>query len=321
MGVSRVHRLLRLITLLQSGHARSVRELMDELGVSRRTLFRDLNMLQMAGVPYYHEPGQGYRISRGFFLPPISLTVPETLGLMVLGKLAAAQRNRPFTPAALSAIYKLLSTVPEPIRSVCGEMMSHVSINDSGALTTDREQQHYGSIQQCIDERRACRITYRSPVESDALDLELHPYALHFAARAWYAIGWSKPHEEVRTFKLARIEALEPLQRRFRRPERFDATKKIGNAWQLIPEGREYDIELEFSSKVGRNVAEVRWHASQQHELLPDGRCRMRFRVDGLNEIAWWICGYADQVTIKKPAALRQRVREMLKAALMNHET
>lgn len=320
MGVSRVHRLLRLITLLQSGQPRSVAELMEELGVSRRTLFRDLNMLELAGVPYYHEPGKGYRISRNYFLPPISLTVPETLGLMMLGKTAAAQRNRPFAGAALSGMYKLLSTVPEPIRSVCGEMMSHVSVNPGGDIVGDREQAHYGTLQQCIDERRACRIRYHSPIEAEPMALELHPYALHFAARAWYAFGYSRPHEEVRVFKLARIETLELMQRRFDRPPDFSIEAKLGSAWQLIPEGREYTVELEFSAKVGQNVAEVRWHPSQEHELLPDGRCEMRFTVDGINEIAWWICGYADQVVVKKPTALRERVREMLASALANHQ-
>ncbi len=305
MGVSRVHRLIRLITLLQSGRPRTVAELMEELGVSRRTLFRDLNMLEMAGVPYYHEPGKGYRINRSFFLPPISLTVPETLGLMMLGKSASTQRNRPYVGAALSAIYKLISTVPEPIRTVCGEMMSHVSISPGAHLVGDREQQHYGLLQQCIDECRVCALQYYSPVEDDALEIEVHPYALHFAARAWYVLAWSELHEEVRVFKLARIGSLEPTRRRFRRPRDFDVKDKIGNAWQLIPEGKEYNVELEFSAKVGQNVAEVQWHPSQKHKLLPDGRCQMHFVVDGLNEMAWWVCGYADQVVIKKPAALR----------------
>lgn len=318
-GVSRVHRLLRLITLLQSGRPRSVADLMEELEVSRRTVFRDLNMLELAGVPYYHEAGSGYRIGRGFFLPPISLTVPETLGLMMLSKTAGAQRNRPLTAPALSAIHKLVSTVPEPIRSVCGEMMTHVSVNPGGDIVGEREQQHYGTLQQCIDDRRACRVRYRSPVEDGPMELEVHPYALHFAARAWYVFGHSCKHEEVRVFKLARIEELELLQRRFDRPEDFSIEAKLGNAWQLIPEGRQYTVELEFSAKVGQNVAEVRWHPSQQHELLADGRCVMRFNIDGLNEIAWWICGYADQVIVKKPRELRKRVCEMLASALENH--
>lgn len=320
MGVGRIHRLLRLITLLQSGRPRTPAELTEELGISRRTLFRDLNMLQMAGVPYYHEPGVGYRISRSFFLPPISLTVGETLGLMMLGKTAAAQRNRPMVGPALSAIYKLLSTVPEPIRTACGEMMANVSVDPGAQLLGESEGKHYAHLQQCVDESRACRMTYRSPVEPEPIRCVLEPYALHFAARAWYVLGRTDVHREVRVFKLARIESLEPIPKRFTRPKRFRVSDKLGKAWQLIPEGREHQVELEFTAKVGRNVSEVRWHPSQAHELLPDGRCRMMFTVDGLGEIAWWLCGYADQVKVIKPAALRKRVREMLESALANYQ-
>ena len=58
MSISRIYRILRLITLLQSGRGYSADELAEELEVSRRTVFRDLNVLEMAHIPYYHEaPG------------------------------------------------------------------------------------------------------------------------------------------------------------------------------------------------------------------------------------------------------------------------
>jgi proteasome accessory factor B len=318
MGVSRVHRLLRLVTVLQSGRPRGVAELEAELGVSRRTVFRDLEMLQCAGIPCYYDPQQGYRIRDSFFLPPISLTVPETLGLMVLGKTAAARRDRPLASAALSAIYKLVNTVPDPIRSACGELMSQVSVDPGALAEAESEQAHYTTLQRCIDEQRVCEVTYQSPVAS-ALDCRLKPYVLHFAGRAWYIFAATDQHEEVRVFKLARFHRIELTDAFFHRPADFTVEQKLGKAWQLIPEGQEYDVELEFSAKVATNVSEVRWHSTQQHEMLPDGRCRMWFRVDGLSEIAWWICGYADHVIIHTPQALRERVRGMLEAAVSNH--
>lgn len=293
---------------------------MQELAVSRRTLFRDLKMLQTAGIPYYHEPGVGYRLRAGFFLPPVNLTVAETLGLMMLGKTAAADRQRPMVMPALSAIYKLLSTVPEPIRSACGEMMAHVSVDPGATGPGEHEAEFYPQLQQCVDECRACRMRYVSPVEPEPIRCEIEPYLLHFANRAWYVLGRTDLHREVRMFKLARIEQLELLTRRFHRPKRYRAQDKLGKAWQLIPEGKEYGVELEFSAMVGRNVSEVRWHPTQAHELLPDGRCIMRFTVDGLGEIAWWLCGYADQVVVRRPAALRARVQKMLQSALMNYK-
>ncbi|MEZ6193148.1 MAG: hypothetical protein R3C45_17890 [Phycisphaerales bacterium] len=47
---------------------------------------------------------------------------------------------------------------------------------------------------------------------------------------------------------------------------------------------------LEFTPKVATNVSEVLWHPSQTCQYLDDGSCRMRFEVDGINEIAWWVC-------------------------------
>ncbi len=86
MPAERIQRLLWLITLLQRNEPNTTESLMHELGVSWRTLFRDLQTLEEAGVPHRHDRAEGYRIDKAFYLPPINLTVSETLGLMLLGK-------------------------------------------------------------------------------------------------------------------------------------------------------------------------------------------------------------------------------------------
>jgi len=323
MGVGRIHRLLRLIMLLQSGRARSVNVLTAELGVSRRTLFRDLKMLELAGIPYFYNRGVGYRIARSFFLPPVSFTVTETLGLMLLGKTAAARARQPLMGPALSAISKLSTTVPEPMRSACTELMEHVSI-DPGPVPYDEangESGHYALLSRSIDEGRVCRMTYQGPLDAEPFECELHPYLLHYSTRSWYVLGWVDRFGQTRTFKVGRIRHLRETTRRFERKRDFKAEKHLGRAWRLIPEGRVEQVELDFSQKVANNVADVRWHASQAHQFLPDGRLRVRFEFDGLKEIAWWICGYADQVVVRKPKALRKRVRDMLDSAVMQYKT
>ncbi len=316
MSVERVHRLLRLIMVLQGGAARSAADLAATLGVSRRTVFRDLNLLEEAGIPCFHERGRGYRIARSFFLPPINLTVSEAMGLMLLGKRAEAQPTGPFAGSALSGVSKLIAALPGPMREACGDLLAGVSVDVRGQVATDDEADHFATAQRCIDEGRACRLAYSPPIDREPIEAVVHPYALHFAGRAWYLFAYSESHDEVRVFKLARVVEFSPLKRRFDRPSRFTIGDKVGNAWQLIPEGREYDVELEFTRKVATNVTEVRWHPTQKHGLMPDGRCRMTFRVDGLAEIAWWVCGYAGQVKVIKPAALRKRVLEMHREAI-----
>jgi predicted DNA-binding transcriptional regulator YafY len=322
MSIKRIHRLLQLIMLLQNEKALHTSDLTTQLGISRRTLFRDLHALAEAGIPYYHEPGAGYRIARSFFLPPIDLTVLETLALMLLGEAATTQAVRPMAAPALSALNKLLATVPQPVRAACGELMAPVSVQLAPQTIADREEALYAQLQRCIDEGRVCKMAYDSRMDDEAATLRcrFEPYALHFATRAWYVIGQSDIHAQVRTFKLARIAKLEALSQRFERPAQFSVSNYLGQAWQMIPEGKVHQIELDFDAKVAVNVAEVKWHASQKQRMLADGKCRMRFAVDGLGEIAWWLCGYADQVTIRKPIDLRHRVRDMLAAAVRRHE-
>ncbi len=320
MGVGRVHRLLRLITVLQRDEPNTTGGLLRELGVSRRTFFRDLKLLQEAGVPYQHDRAQGYRIDRSFYLPPINLTVPETLGLMLLGKSASTQRGRPMVGPALSAIYKLIATTPDPIREACGELMANVSVATDAAPIGDLESRYHTVLQRCIDQGRTCRIVYQSPVDDDGLHAMLCPYLLHYVNRAWYVLGYTDVHDEVRMLKLVRFIEIEPTDETFDRPENYRIEDKLGAAWRLIPEGKEHKIVLEFTKKVATNVSEVLWHKSQQHQILEDGRCRMTFTVDGLGEIAWWVCGYADQVVVVKPPELRDRVEKMLHSAIKQYE-
>ncbi len=321
MGVGRVHRLLRLITVLQRDEPNTTAGLLKELGVSRRTFFRDLSLLQEAGVPYRHDRAQGYHIDKSFFLPPINLTVPETLGLMLLGKSAATQRGRPMAAPALSAIYKLIATIPDPIREACSDLMANVSVATDPTPASDLETRCHTVLQRAIDQGTACRIVYQSPVQDDGLHAILCPYLLHYVNRAWYVLGYTDVHDEVRMLKLVRFIEIEPTDEPFDKPENFRIEDKLGSAWRLIPEGQEHKVVLEFSKKVATNVSEVLWHRSQQHNFLDDGRCRMTFTIDGLGEIAWWICGYGDQVVVVKPPELRDRVEKMLRSALKKYES
>jgi len=173
------------------------------------------------------------------------------------------------------------------------------------------EARTYPTLQRCVDERIACDITYQGATDDQDQHLVFEPYAMHFSTRSWYVLGRSDQHDQVRILKLGRIKKIEPRDTRFQRPEHFKVTDKIGNAWELIPDGGEQEIVLKVTPRLARNVTEVRWHPSQRHESQPDGSATVRFTIDGLSEIAWWVCGYADQVQVIEPPELRDRVRDM----------
>ncbi|MEM7576685.1 MAG: WYL domain-containing protein [Planctomycetota bacterium] len=316
MPLPRVQRLVRLLTLLQGSPAPDVHVLQEELGVSRRTLFRDLKLLKDSGIPvYHHEERGGYQVQQRFFLQPINLEHREVMGILLLARVAAAERGRPLTHDALSAVRKLMASLPAPIRETCADLIDTVEVAAERPPTdADAETRWYGSLQTAIDDSAVCRVEYAPAGDAELLDTQFHPYVLHFVNRAWYVLGYSHLHDEVRMLKLVRFVNVELIDETFDRPS-YRAIDKLGNAWQLIPGGEEHDIELVFTPRVAMNVQEIRWHKSQRHERQDDGSLRVWFRVDGLDEIAWWLCGYADQVWIERPAALREAVRDMHRRA------
>jgi proteasome accessory factor B len=316
MKVGRLHRVLRLVTLLQGGTAMTAAMLAEEMGVSRRTLFRDLKTIHIAGIPYEFDNDHGYRIPSGFFLPPLNLRVTEAMGLMVMAKAAQDRRDQPMLRPAVEAVRKLMTMLPGDLRDICGQMMRRVTVRPGASSAVNGDEAHFAAMQQAIDQKRVVSMTYHSLFDRGVIDLCLHPYHLHYAVRAWYVIGRSEVHRQVRTFKLSRVRRMDLLARRYKLAKPFDIDRHLGLCWNMIPEGKVHAIELEFDAKVAVNVAEVRWHSTQRHQFLPDGRLRVHFEVDGLNEITWWLLGYGDQVVVRKPVALARRLAEVYRSAL-----
>lgn len=309
MSISRIYRLLRLITMLQGGRCYTAKELAEELDVSRRTIFRDLNMLEMAHIPYYYDTEKGgYQISRHFFLPPINLTLTEALAMLLLtGRLRGADKLPLLSQGAQAAV-KVESVLPRPIREHVGSMIDRMKVSLGPISRHEGLDASFAQVADAIAARRVCEIVYISFHERQQIVTAVHPLRLVFISRGWYIVAHSQLHGEVRTFKLSRIRKLTVTKETFRTPKGVDLDDYFNNAWQMIPEGKLYNIHLRFSAKVAGNVAEVQWHHSQRVEWNDDGSADFRVRVDGLGEIVWWIFGYGDQVEVLAPAKLRKRI-------------
>jgi predicted DNA-binding transcriptional regulator YafY len=79
----------------------------------------------------------------------------------------------------------------------------------------------------------------------------------------------------------------------------------------MIPQGQLYSVKLKFFPEVAHDVAEVQWHSTQKVTFKDDGSAIIEFRIDGLNEITWWILSYGDRVQVLAPKILQQRIIEI----------
>jgi len=309
MSVSRIYRLLRLITMLQTKRDYTADQLARELEVSRRTIFRDLNMLEMAHIPYYFDAERGgYRISRHFFLPPINLTLVEALAVLMLTGRLRGGHQLPLISHGAKAAMKVESALPASIRKHVGSIIDRLHLNLAPASRHEGLDAMFDDLTGAIVEKRICKMVYISFYDQKQIATTVRPLHLVFMGRAWYVLAYAAKYRQVRTFKLGRIRKLTVTDRTFAEPEDVNVDEHFGQAWQMIPEGTLYHVHLHFEPKVAANVAEVNWHASQRVEWNDDGSVEFHATVDGLGEITWWILGYGDQVEVISPPPLRQRI-------------
>lgn len=321
MNVSRIYRLLRVVTLLQSRRGYTANELAEELQISRRTVFRDLNALEMARIPYYYDAeSRGYRISRHFFLQPVNLTLGEALALLTLAGHLQTESNVPLLEQGAHAAAKLESILPGPIREHVGSVIGRLSIRLGPMARHDGADQYFDLLSGAIARRRICRIEYDSFFHHKVVRKDVWPLRLVFIQRAWYLLGWSVQEKQIRTYKLIRVRRLDVKDRTFSNAHDAKVNDHFGRAWTMIPEGKIYKVHLHFNSRVAGNVAEVQWHSTQRVEWNEDRSIEFHVEVDGLNEITWWILGYGDQVRVISPRPLVRRIAEVTKRVLKYYQ-
>ena len=210
--MSRAARLLTLSRLLEARGPHLADELARQLGVSVRTLYRDMGTLQSNGIPVKGTPGTGYQLEQGTALPPITLTDTE-LGALHLGLALVGQSQ----DAELGASAKALADKIDAALPVSGPA-------DSGSF--GQQQPHAARTLSHIPVLRAS-IKARQKIELGALsEMKARPLDLRFLAGHWGLLVWSETHERFQQIALANIEKITLL------PELFvdDAGKSLKDA-------------------------------------------------------------------------------------------
>lgn len=312
-SIGKIRRILDLLEHLQSGRVHNATQLAGLCGVSRRTLFRDLKVLQESGVPILYDAAkEGYWLPQSAFLPPTDFTLAESLALMILAQeLAGETRAIPFQKPARDAVLKLMSNLPGELRQHVGETAEHVQIFTEAQPDLQGQRKHYELMLKAVQVRRRVRMQYDSFAERSEIKTLLSPYRLFFLRRSWYVIGRSSLHRAVRTFHIGRVVESELTDDEYEVPPRFTLKRYFGNAWSMIRErGKRQLVTIRFQPLVARNIAEVVWHATQRLEWNDDGTLDFHVEVDGLREIVWWILGYGKEAEVLQPASLRDMVAQ-----------
>ncbi|MEK6676049.1 MAG: WYL domain-containing protein [Planctomycetota bacterium] len=315
MRSKRLERLLRLIQSLQTGRQGTIDEISKSVGVSRRTIFRDLEILSRAGINFtFDRDTKQYATGESTVLPPVSLTQAEAFAVLLGMRILLAWQIVPEANVAASAAAKIESLVPASLREHCNRLLDRIRILPPQSSDCSAIADILPLVQQVLTMQVKVKVRYDSYCERRVLNLVLHPYFLICTIRGWYLIAFCETRKNIRTFKVERLLQIQALTIGFRIQPTFDITNYFGYAWYMIRGDRCFHIKILFSKKVAAAVDEISWHKTKQTTFLDDGSLIFEADVEGLQEIICWVLSYGGNATVIEPPELREAVLQHVRA-------
>jgi predicted DNA-binding transcriptional regulator YafY len=212
----RADRLFLIINALRGRRtALQARQLAETLGVSLRTVYRDVADLQLSGVPIEGEAGVGYVLRKGSDIPPLMFTADELESLVVGTRFVRAFAGEKLAAGAQAALVKIEAVLPPELRERSSRTRIYAPIwrdEESTAFAARIDQLHAS-----IETQRVLRLLYKDEVGRES-EREVEPLCLAFWGGKWTLGTWCRLRSDFRNFRPDRIDRLEETGEVFESP-------------------------------------------------------------------------------------------------------
>ncbi|MGB7324637.1 MAG: WYL domain-containing protein, partial [Rubripirellula sp.] len=307
---STIDRQLRLLRILSSRRLGvTVVDLNDELGVSLKTIRRDLTRLQDAGFPLTEQSEDHGR--RRWSLAPAAanltgagLGFDEAFALLLSAGAIGSLGGTTLGQAAASAVAKLRSGLSENVLRYCDRLARSVVLTECRDVDYGDKADIVEQILLGHEDRKNVFIAYHSRSSTEPVTYPISPYAIRKYQNAVYVIGNSEQHNEIRTFKLDRISEADVTKVPFQIPANFDADQYLSTGFGIFAGTDPVEVKIRLAPESARFIAESKWHATQQLAPQPDGSQIATYNVSITPELIGWILSIGPDAKVIQPDAL-----------------
>jgi predicted DNA-binding transcriptional regulator YafY len=303
-------RLLRLLSLLQARRDWSGAELADRLGVSARTVRRDVERLRSLGYPVHATSGVagGYRLGAGAALPPLLLDDDEAVAVAVGLRTAAGGSVAGIQETSIRALVKLEQVLPSRLRHRVNALWtSTVPVSGGDGPTVDPEV--LTAIAGACRDHQRLRFDYRDHSGSASVRT-VEPHRLVCWGRRWYLLAWDPDRRDWRTFRVDRIQPRIPAGPRFtphHLPDGEVAARVMRGVWSA---GWRYRARVRLHAPA-EAVAERIPPGVGLLEAIDERTCVLDTGAETLDTLAVYLGMLGVDFEVSEPPDLVEHVRKL----------
>jgi predicted DNA-binding transcriptional regulator YafY len=321
----RASRLVSLLLLLQARGRMTAQELADELEVSLRTIYRDVESLSAAGVPIYADRGPtgGYQLLDGYRTRLTGLTGDEAVSLLFSGMPGPAAELGLGTVLAAAEL-KLMAALPKTVAERAGRVRERFHLDVPGWFHGGDPTPFLTAVADAVWQQHRVRVRYRRWKTPTPVSRTLDPLGLVLKAGHWYLVARSEETDRAyRTYRIDRVLELETLEEGFERPGDFD----LAEFWRAYLE--------RFRDAMFSGEAVVRFSPEGMRRLLylltpaviqaardnagepdADGWVRTVIPIESVRHAHAELMRFGSEAEVLEPAELRERMAASARAVL-----
>ncbi|MGE5396971.1 MAG: helix-turn-helix transcriptional regulator [Chitinophagales bacterium] len=302
----RLDRLLAIVVLLVNRRTVKARELAELFEVSERTIHRDINAINQAGIPIVTYPGYrgGIGLAENYRIELSLLSLDDMVP--ILGALKGLQSAYP-DDRLNQTIEKMQGLIPLARIPEYMDRSAHLVIDLSPWGSTPNQKEDINILKDAITNRHLVSFEYTTP-EGAKSHRTVEPESLVLKTQNWYLYGYCRLRNDTRLFRISRIKELRILKDTFVKRE----NSPVNFSWEPTWTGKDdwVDVVLRFIPQLKSLVEE--FFAGARTEVEEDGSIKIGLRLPVNEWMYGMILSYSDGVEVMEPPELRQRIIEKI---------
>lgn len=302
--------LLQIHREILQGNYPNATDLSAKIGITAKTARRYVKALEGYGLrPIYEDVRHGYYYDRpaSLQLTP-RLREDEVVAYFLLEETTRSLAGSPVSAVLESVMRKMSMMLPAGTNLTFDDLSSAISLRNERASVLPVSAAKLNAIYRGITQTRSLKIAYEGRQRQEPTTRVIDPLHLTRCEGQWYLIAYCHLRKGMRTFVPVRMKDVKLLDKKFKRPDDFDAREHFKNAFGVVADVNVSPVSVVFEKSAAPLVRERVWHATQQLEELDGGKVRLKLVCSQGTELLAWLLGWGDQVRVESPAGLRKKL-------------